>query len=87
MWWPGCQRGDPKPQHRELELTVHGLELVDDLAEGHLVTGNMSHKPWEDSTAERKFFAEICFGPSVVIKLELRWDIGIKVGVHDSERV
>jgi hypothetical protein len=51
------------------KLTVHGLELVDDLSKGHLVSGNGSLEPGEDSSAKLELFAQIRLGPSVVIQL------------------
>jgi hypothetical protein len=58
-------------------LTVHGLELIDDLSKSHLVSGNGSLEPGEDSSAELELFAQIRLGPSIVIQLELWWNFGV----------
>lgn len=81
MWWPRCQLGAYMTGE---PLTVHSLELVDDLAEGHLVAGDVTHEPGENGTAQREFLLQIGLCPSVVIELELWWDIGIEIGVHNT---
>ena len=67
-------------------LTVHGLQLVDDLAQGHFAVLSDVVKTWKH-LLDGNLLLQILFSPAVVVQLQLGRSSSIEIGVGDVKRV
>lgn len=69
------------------QLTVHPLQFLNDLPNGHLVPRDGPDEPRENGRIELDLLFEILLCPSIVLQPEFWWGVGVEVGVGDTEGV